>query len=61
MCEFQSIQTWTEGETFLVTGELQPPHPARAAGAGGHPLQQGPGGGTPTLLYNTDYHVYIYK
>ena len=45
MCEFQSIQTWTEGETFLVAGKLQPPHPARAAGAGGHPLQQGPGGG----------------
>ena len=45
MCEFQSIQTWTEGETFVFSGKLQPPHPARAAGAGGHPLQQGPGGG----------------
>ena len=50
MCEFQSIQTRTEGETFLLAGELQPPHPARAAGAGGHPLQQGPGGGHTPLI-----------
>ena len=49
MCEFQSIQTRTEGETIVFAGKLQPPHPARAAGAGGHPLQQGPGGGTPLL------------
>ena len=49
MCAFQSILTWTEGEKFVFAGKLQPPHPARAAGAGGHPLQQGPGGVTPLL------------